>query len=399
MANSLDNIAPLLLQEALLALRENAITPRLVNVNYSPEPTEPGTPIRIPIPRPATAYNVNAGTAGTSTDINPRKVEIVTTTWRGTNFELNDQEFTEIMNGSVPMQLSEHVKALANAVDLDILSLAKDKVGGTYGTTSAPNDKAAILGVNQKLDSQLCPVTGRNYMVDPATKSGLLSVSDLTLGNARSEMNPPVVTGNMGESFGFTFYMNQNISATNNPTQFQHTSGTVGANSTPANNSFLVNGAISAGAESMVVDGALAGGVLNEGTVIKFASLDQEFVVTGTVTLTGGAGTVTFSPALPADVADNVQVDAYKSYKIKSVAFHRNAFALAIRPFPEVPAGLGSIVSQIVDNETGLSLRLEITRTNNVTRFELQILYGIAAVRPEFAVKAVQFEGDGSFPA
>ncbi len=66
---------------------------------------------------------------------------------------------------------------------------------------------------------------------------------------------------------------------------------------------------------------------------------------------------------------------------------HRDAIALATRPFAGAdPLGLGQFQSA-VDPVSGLTLRLEVTRQHRRTRFAYDILYGVQLVRPELAVR------------
>lgn len=394
MSNDLSLVAPLLLKQSLFALRENAIMPRLVSTSYSPSPEEHGTPIQIPIPKPSTVYTVTPGSAGTASNIDPRAVVLTTETWKATRFELTDKEITEAMAGIVPMQMSEAMKALANTIDADLISQYKN-VGGAYGTTAAPDDKDDITGVIQKLDEQICPMENRVFVVDPATKREFLEIAATTGSDTRGDgASSALIAGRIGQTYGFDFFMDQNLAGTT------HSSGTVGTDAVAANNQADVNGALSAGAVSMSVDGAgLPAGTITQGTVFRFAGLDQDFTVTANVTLSGSAGTVAFLPALPVGVANDVKVTFQKSHTINGLAFNPMAFALATRAFPPVQSGLGSIIEQDVDPVSNLALRLEITRANKVTSFELDILYGVATVRPEFACRLVTYTGTGTSPA
>lgn len=73
----------------------------------------------------------------------------------------------------------------------------------------------------------------------------------------------------------------------------------------------------------------------------------------------------------------------------QNLAFHRDAFALVVRPL-ETPAA-GTIVARAADPESGLSVRLEIGRsiTNKRTEVSLDILYGVKTLNADLAVRVL----------
>jgi hypothetical protein len=71
---------------------------------------------------------------------------------------------------------------------------------------------------------------------------------------------------------------------------------------------------------------------------------------------------------------------------LMNILFHRDAFVAAFRPLPAVPDGLGA--RSTVMNEDGVGLR--VTWSYNPSFLGVQvtidILYGMAVMRPEFGV-------------
>ena len=77
MANDWSAFIPQLLAQGLLALREQAIMPRLVNREYSMLAGQKGSSIDVPIPSAVTAVQVApAPTAPANTDLTPTSVNI-----------------------------------------------------------------------------------------------------------------------------------------------------------------------------------------------------------------------------------------------------------------------------------------------------------------------------------
>lgn len=70
------------------------------------------------------------------------------------------------------------------------------------------------------------------------------------------------------------------------------------------------------------------------------------------------------------------------------LAFHRDAFALVVRPLPDVPMGMGAIGTVVSDPESGLAVRVRMNYDSGRggVAVTVEILYGVAEVRDELAV-------------
>lgn len=82
MANVLTTVIPKLLAQGLLALRENAVMPRLVNTDYSTIAAERGDTVNVPIPSAVTAVAVTAANAvPANADQTPTSAQISLNQW------------------------------------------------------------------------------------------------------------------------------------------------------------------------------------------------------------------------------------------------------------------------------------------------------------------------------
>jgi hypothetical protein len=121
---------------------------------------------------------------------------------------------------------------------------------------------------------------------------------------------------------------------------------------------------------------------------LTFAGHTQTYTVATAPAASGGAQTVTVSPAIAATVADNAAITVKASH-IVNLAFHRDAFALAMRPLAGETAGdaYGSQIVAMTDPQTGLSMRLEVYRQYKQVVYELDALWGVELIRPELATR------------
>ena len=93
------------------------------------------------------------------------------------------------------------------------------------------------------------------------------------------------------------------------------------------------------------------------------------------------ASVITFEDASTTNFADR-----YYS----NIMFHRNAFAIALAPLPEIGNEAGARMSTIVDPRTKLSMRARVAYddTNAKVLVTLDVLFGVKTIEPNLAVIA-----------
>jgi hypothetical protein len=372
-ANTWTEVIPKLLAQGLMALRQQAIMPRLVNRTYDTLAGELGSTIDIPIPSAVTVGNVAPSNTPPSTgDSAPTKVSIALDQWKEAAFYLTDKELLEVMRGTIPMQASEAVKALANTIDSAILAQYVNIYGyaGSAGSAPFSSDPQDYLDARKVLADQLAPMDPRNVVLDPGAEANALALrafQDASFGGG----SDTIINGQIGRKMGALWVMDQNV-----PT---HTAGTAAGATTNAAGYAL-------GVKTVTL--AVAGtGTILAGDVFTFAGDSQTYVVvTGDSDVSDG-GTVVFEPGLKQAIPASATGITLKGSHVVNLLLHRDAFALAMRPFAgSDPLALGNF-SSAVDPVSGLALRLEVTREHKRTRFAYDVLYGVATIRPEFAAR------------
>lgn len=296
-------------------------------------------------------------------------------------------------------KLQAALATVANEIDRQGLALAHMATFNTLGTPGTlPNTQAlalqAILGMNQRMDEMGAPRDKQRALImNPAFNAA--AVQGLAgLFNSQDKIGKQYGSGMMVDSLGLSFAMDQNVDTHTNGTQV-----VAGTN---------VNGAGQTGSAVTVV---ALGGTITKGTVITwpgvFAVNPQSRQSTGTLAqfvvtadLAAGATSIPFSPAIVTSGAfQNVTASpttaqpfvifgtASGAYNT-NVAFHKDAFTLAMVPMWAPPGGKGVID---VAQESYKGFNIKVTEVydgiNDNSIMRLDVLFGWAATYPELAVK------------
>jgi hypothetical protein len=368
MPNTLTPSENKLLGQGLLALREMAVMPRLVNRAYETTAGGKGSTVTISVPSPRTAYDIApSATPPATSDFELTAREIACDKHKGSDFYMTDKDLVSVENQVIPMAASEAIRAIANVVNSDLLNVYKQSYGftGTPGTAPFTSPSPGIdsaVQARRRLRDQLCPIDNRlTFALDPAAEAAALGLPAFNQVQ-NSGTNDVIVEGDLGRRFGFNYNVVQDLP--------YHTAGT-GAG-------YLVNQVGHAvGATTVTVDTGT--GTLLDGDLFTVAGSSQQFRV---VSLVGA--TLSYLPKAKTAFADNAAITKVASHQV-NLAFHPLAIAFVNKPLQDSDTdGLGSRIGSAVDAISGLVLRLEVSRQNKRTRYEYDILYGYQVIRPEF---------------
>lgn len=369
MANNLTAVIPKLLAQGLLALRQNAVTAMTVNRGYEELAGEKGDTINVPIPSAIAAVDVVPGNiAPDPGDLAPTSVPIVMNKWKEAAFQLSDKEQMEAMSGTIPMSASEAVKAIVNEIDMSILNEYKAVFGanGVPGTAPFQGDTKDVTETRKILQQQLAPQDPRWFLVNPDAEANALNLRAFQdaswVGTAQT-----VTDGTFNRRFGFGWSVNQNL-----PT---HTAGTA--------DDYTVTGVNAIGATTLTVTSAGNNGTFLEGDIVTITGDSQTYVVTQDET-GAPAASITIQPALRKATVGAEAITVKQTHAV-NLAYHRDAFALAMRPLRQDKMGR-QVFSQ-VDPLSGLALRIEILEEHKRTRLSYDALWGVKCVRPELAAR------------
>lgn len=392
-------------KEALMAFKNKLGFTKAVDRQYSDEFAIKGAKIgsTITIRKPP-RFTVNSGPAINIENVVEESTSLSLSNQKHVDFQFNSNDLTLTVDKFKERYLDQAVLALANQVDVDGLTLAAQSVFNSVGTPgTTPATALLYLQAQQKLNELATPSDDKRSMfVNPA---GQASIVDALKGLFQSseKIAEQYESGMMGMALGAKFFMAQNI--------FNSTIGV--ATGTP-----LVNGANQTGS-TLACDGWTnsTAGILNLGDIITLAGVYkvnpitkqstgvlQQFVVTATANSgasTGPVAALGISPSIitsgptqtvSGSPADNAVITVFGTggtLTANNILSHEKAFTLGTADL-EMPNGV-DFASVASDPESGLSLRIVRAYDINNDMFptRIDVLYGWAALRPEWACRVV----------
>ncbi len=409
MANAVKSVS-MIAKEATMILENELVMKKLVYDGYqdefgkNPNGYKIGSTLTI---RKPTDFTVRDGAVASSQDVTEGSTSIVINKQKGIDWQFTSQELALEMN-----QLSERVirpamVQLANQIDRDLMSLyasVPNLVGNAGQTVNSFSD---FYKAPERMDELSVPMDSRYAVLSPADNAGM--IGSQTALYIQGAANSAYRQGELGTIGGIGTYMSQNV-----PT---HTVGV--ATGTP-----VVNGASQnvtydsvkdTGTQSLVTDGWTNSttGILKAGDVITIAGVFavntvtkatlpflRQFVVTADANsgATTGPATLTISPPIitsgafqncSAAPADNAAITVVTGtggtgYR-QNMVFHKNAFAFVSVPM-EAPQGAVNVSRQ---SYKGINVRVVpfYDGTNDISKWRLDILYGVKAIDPRLAVR------------
>lgn len=374
MANVLGTYDPTIFaQEALIQL-ENALgMAARVHRGFSKGAQAKGSTIDIRRPGDFTAANAPAS----ATDLATETVTINLDQWREVKASLSDKELTATGEIIITEHLRRMAYVLADDIDVKLNSLYADvpwfhDYSGTpvVGDITSPRKILFENGVPMEAGMLHLEVNG-------TVEAALLGLSAFTqwqgagAAGADSQMR-----GTLGTRFGLEVFANQNVAS--------HTKGTAD------DAALAVDGAGFLAGDTTINLKAAGTGTIVPGDVFSIAGNTQQYAVTNTTTASGNAHTgVTFTPGLAAAPSDSDVVTLYLDNHGANLAFHHDAFALAMAPLSDLGNQLGARMATVVNEKTGIALRTRLFYIGDTSKVYLavDVLYGKKTLNPNMAVR------------
>ena len=362
------------------ALRERVVLPRLVNRNYEQEITgvKIGATVNVAVPASITTRSVTPDVVPPAvTAVTPTSIPVTVDQWDEAAFAMDDKGIAQVLRGVIPMQLSEAIKAIANTIDNYLWGLTHNTDGfygyaGVAGTTPFSTSLSEFLSVDQLAQEQLMDPDPRFMIINPAARAnalGLRAIQDFSFKGDRSGL----MYGEIGTIVNALWLMSQNVPS--------HTAGTASGATTDGS-------AYAVGIKTVTLASAGTGTIL-AGDIITFAGDTQTYVVVTGDADVSDAGTVVFEPGLKVVIATAAVAITVKASHVMNLLLHRDAIAFAMAPLMQtaMTPSRQANTAVAIDEESGLSLRLEVSDQYKQTQWAFDALYGGKVVRREFGVR------------
>ena len=294
-------------------------------------------------------------------------------------------------------KLQAAMATVANEIDRQGCALAHFQTFNTIGTpgtlpTTQALALAAVTGLNQRLDEMAAPRDRQRALIMNPALNGAAIQGFAGLFNAQATLEKQFARGIMVDSLGLAYAMDQNVDT--------HTNGTANVTTN------TVNGA---GQQGSTITVNALNGTITRGSKITFASVfavnPQSRVSTGTLAqfvvtadAANAATSILISPAIvnsgafqnvsasPANAAGITIFGTASGSFNTNVAFHKDAFTLAMVPMYAPPSGKG-VIDVAQESYKGMSLKVtefyDGVNDNYIMRFD--VLFGWAATYPELA--------------
>jgi hypothetical protein len=391
MANALGNYDPnFYAAQALVQLEKALGMAGRVFRGYDKNPQEYGSVINLRRPTYFAAQSMPISSANT-TELTTDSVAVSLDQWYGVQFALTDKELSYTQERIINEHIRPAASAVADKIDVSVNGLARTIPWYYVGQTAitSVNDLPAL---GRRLFDNQVPMSDVHLEINGERKQGFVSLDTFNRADASGSAETQL-RGTLGQKFGFEIFANQNV-------QTQQAGGSFTAT---VNNT--VSSAITVGATSISLAGSTMSGTLAVGDIIQvghsgtdglsgFAlTANRNFVVTAAATVTSNAITVSVAPKSRHTVASGTAatVKLGSTAKYDNLAFHRNAFALAMAPLPETARRMGAQVASIADPITGLALRVTMWYEGLDAKVYIRIdaLWGVKTLDEDMAVRYI----------
>jgi hypothetical protein len=347
-----------------------------VSRNTGAERAAVGEPVKWPVSRAAVASDITPAMQPPTPAARTVDLKSITITKaRKANFAYTGEEQKGVNNGPgwqslQAQEIAQAFRVLANEVEQDIATVAianASRAYGTPGTTPFATSLTDAAWMKKILDDNGAP-GDRSLIINSLTGVNVRSLTQLTKVN-EAGTSMTLRDGQLLDIFGLSMKETAATMADTKGTAAGSTTNTAG---------------YAIGATTITL--ASAGtGTLTAGDVITFAGDTNKYVVvTGDADVSNGGTVVIQAPGLLVAIPTAATAITVGNSYTASVAFSRNALALAARP-PAIPDDGDLAVDSmlITDIRSGITFDVRKYKGYHMNEYEIGLAWGVAAPKPE----------------
>jgi len=344
----------------------------------------------IQIRKPGT-FSTQPGGTGTPSDINSQYITISVDKWREVKFGLTDQELAYTGPDIINEHIAPAVYAIADYIEEQLTDEYKN-VPWSHDMESTIS-AADIIDTRKVLRDNAGALVQRgdllHFAIDSYLESKFLNLDIFHQAATTGEgvNRGAILNGSLGTRFGVEHFVQQTLA--------DHTGGSV---LTGTDQAGTCSATVAIRATSVAVTGLTGDKTLKAGDSFVIAGNSQRYSITADAAVTSeGTATLFFYPQAVQEYNENSVItfedasesnfaDRYHS----NIMFHRNAFAIALAPLPEIGNEAGARMSTIVDPRTKLSMRARVAYDDTKAKVlvTLDVLFGVKTIEPNLAVIA-----------
>lgn len=311
------------------------------------------------------------------TALTPTSIPVTLSQWKEAPFAMDDKGLIQVDNNILPMQAREAIKGMANTIEdylWSLLTAGVSQYAGVAGQTPFATGLDDFLAADKNLNDALADPEDRYMVINTAAKANAMGLRAIQDASFRGGASSSLITGEIGDILGARWLMSQRVP--------NHTAGTfAGAGTT-------VTGVNAIGATVIALSGG-ASGTLLASDIIDFGQTLNGARVTYNVVSSVGAGTpssVTIAaPGLLVATAGG-EVVTGKGTFAQNILIQKNTMAFAMAPLVDTVEVPGATLQAIaIDEISGLSLRLEVSRQHRQVQWSFDGLYGGSIIRPQLS--------------
>ena len=352
-----------------------------------------GDTLRIRLPE---QYTVTTGAVFVPQDITQDSTTLTVATQKHVGMKLTSADLAMTDEDFMERHVVPAMSVLASNIEADALSMVL-KCNNMVNLAGTTISMLAFGQARAMLNKGLAPNDGQRTLLVDSDTSAVMANDIKAQFNDSAEISRAFLEGTLGRAQGFTWAENDLL-----PTL---TTGTRLSTDTPTISADIANAATSLTVASFTGAATLAVGevftlagiyAVHPESKAAYSNLKQ-FVVTSKATMSGGAGTINFYPAvyysgalqnvstqplsgirIYVDAADHGSGVASTNYK-QLIAFHKDAFAFVTADLP-VFDGQPFMARKVMDN---ISMRIWkfADGINDTENTRVDVLYGYCPLR------------------